>query len=166
EVVESPGGPARVVADKGIDEVEFFIRTNKGEDLLPLRRIASGGEVSRVMLALKRILADADRVGTLVFDEIDAGIGGSISDVVAAKLSEVARLRQVICITHLAQIAAAAEAHLAVEKVAAGGRTITRVIEVDGERRVQELARMIAGAKPSKSALAHAEGMLKPARQR
>jgi DNA repair protein RecN (Recombination protein N) len=164
--VETAGGPAVVVADKGIDDVEFFIRTNKGEDLLPLRRIASGGEVSRVMLALKGILADADEVGTLVFDEIDSGIGGSISDVVAAKLLEVARLRQVICITHLAQIAAAAEVHLAVDKAAAGGRAITMVTEVEGERRVQELARMIAGAKPPKSALAHAEGMLKPARSR
>ncbi|HVP58299.1 MAG TPA: DNA repair protein RecN [bacterium] len=150
-----------VVGEKGIDTAEFFIRTNKGEDLLPLRRIASGGEISRVMLALKRVLAEVDRVGALVFDEIDAGIGGSIASVVAAKLREVANARQVICITHLPQIAAAADLHLAVDKATSGGRTVTEVTEVEGEGRVRELARMLAGSKPSRSAVAHAEEMLK-----
>jgi DNA repair protein RecN (Recombination protein N) len=159
-VADGSGEPA-MVGDKGIDAVEFFIRTNKGEDLLPLRRIASGGEISRVMLGLKRILAEVDRVGTLVFDEIDSGIGGSVAAVVAAKLREVAKTRQVICITHLPQIAAAADLHLAVDKGTSGGRTVTEVVEVEGEGRVQELARMLAGTKPSKSAVAHAEEMLK-----
>jgi DNA repair protein RecN (Recombination protein N) len=113
------------------------------------------------MLALKRILAEVDRVGTLVFDEIDSGIGGSVAAVVAAKLREVAKTRQVICITHLPQIAAAADLHLAVDKGTSGGRTVTEVVEVEGEGRVQELARMLAGIKPSKSAVAHAEEMLK-----
>ena len=155
------GSDPVIVGDKGSDAVEFFIRTNKGEDFLPLRRIASGGEISRVMLALKRILAEVDRVGTLVFDEIDAGIGGSIAAVVADKLREVARARQVICITHLPQIAAAADAHLAVDKATSGGRTVTEVVEVRGDGRIQELARMLAGSKPTKSAVAHAEEMLK-----
>jgi DNA repair protein RecN (Recombination protein N) len=161
EAIAAGRGEPTMVGDKGIDTVEFFIRTNKGEDLLPLRRIASGGEISRVMLALKRILAEVDRVGTLVFDEIDSGIGGSVAAVVAAKLREVARARQVICITHLPQIAAAADLHLAVDKGTSGGRTVTEVVEVEGEGRVQELARMLAGTKPSKSAVAHAEEMLK-----
>jgi DNA repair protein RecN (Recombination protein N) len=154
-------GAGVIIGDKGIDDVEFFIRTNRGEDLLPLRRIASGGEISRVMLALKSILAGVDRVGTLVFDEIDSGIGGSIADVVAAKLHEVSKSRQVICITHLPQIAAAAEMHLAVGKASSRGRTVTTVVEARGEERVKELARMLAGSNPPKSAVVHAEEMLK-----
>jgi DNA repair protein RecN (Recombination protein N) len=161
DLVQAGAGDCLVVGEKGADDVEFFIRTNKGEDLLPLRRIASGGEISRVMLALKRILAEVDRVGTLVFDEIDVGIGGSTADVVAGKLREVAGSRQVICITHLPQIAAAAELHLAVGKGTARGRTITKVAEVRGEDRVRELARMLAGSKAPKTALVHAEEMLK-----
>jgi DNA repair protein RecN (Recombination protein N) len=161
EEISSGGGAGPVIGEKGIDEVEFFIRTNKGEDLLPLRRIASGGEISRVMLALKRVLADVDTVGTLVFDEIDSGIGGGIADVVAAKLREVGRSRQVICITHLPQIAAAAELHLAVGKGTQKGRTVTNVAEVRGKDRVTELARMLAGAKPPQSAMVHAEEMLR-----
>jgi len=128
---------------------------------MPLRRIASGGEISRVMLALKRILANVDRVGTLVFDEIDAGIGGTIADVVAAKLREVARSRQVICITHLPQIAAVADVHLAVEKTEVDGRTVTQVVEVKGKERVREVARMLAGVKAPKTAWVHAEEMLR-----
>jgi DNA repair protein RecN (Recombination protein N) len=160
-----PDGPVHV-GDKGMDNVEFFIRTNKGEDLMPLRRIASGGEVSRVMLALKRILANVDKVGTLVFDEIDSGIGGTIAGVVASKLREVARARQVICITHLPQIAAAADLHLAVGKTQVGGRTITRVSEVKGQERVGEIARMIAGSGAPKTAWVHAEEMLRLAASR
>ena len=152
---------AVLVDDNGMDNVEFFIRTNKGEDLMPLRRIASGGEISRVMLALKRILANVDRVETLVFDEIDSGIGGTIADVVAAKLREVAASRQVICITHLPQIAAAADLHLAVGKAEVNGRTVTKVIEVKGQDRVREIARMIAGSKAPKTAWVHAEEMLR-----
>jgi DNA repair protein RecN (Recombination protein N) len=154
-------GKELTVGEKGIDGVEFFVRTNPGEDMLPLRRIASGGEISRVMLALKKMLADVDEVDSLVFDEIDSGIGGSIADVIAAKLSEVARSRQVICITHLAQIAAPAELHMAVGKESAGGRTVTNVLRVEGDRRVKEIARMIGGKRPPKSAKLHAEQILK-----
>jgi DNA repair protein RecN (Recombination protein N) len=159
--VEGADCESILVGEKGADQVEFFIRTNKGEDMLPLRRIASGGEISRVMLALKRILAEADRVETLVFDEIDAGIGGTVADVVAAKLRDVSRSRQVICITHLPQIAAAAGFHLAVDKSTVRGRTVTRIEEVRGQERVKELARMLAGSKAPKTALVHAEEMLK-----
>jgi DNA repair protein RecN (Recombination protein N) len=161
ETVEAAGGESAIVSETGSDGVEFFLRTNKGEDLMPLRRIASGGEVSRVMLALKRVLAEVDRVGTLVFDEIDSGIGGTIADVVAAKLRQVSRSRQVICITHLAQIAAASDLHLAVDKSEAKGRTVTRIDAVRGEEQVKEIVRMLAGAKAPKAAWVHAQEMLK-----
>ena len=161
--IRSAEGEVFRVGEEGMDDVEFFVRTNPGEDLLPLRRIASGGEISRVMLALKKMLADVDEVGTLVFDEIDAGIGGSIADVIAEKLREVAQARQVICITHLAQIAAPADLHLAVGKASVQGRTVTDVVEIDGEKRVNEIARMIGGKKPPESARLHAEEILKRA---
>ena len=149
------------IGEKGADFAEFFVRTNPGEDLMHLRRIASGGEISRVMLALKKILADVDRIPTLIFDEIDAGIGGSIADVVAGKLYQVAQSRQVVCITHLPQIAALADGHLAVGKTSVGGRTVTEIVQVEGEQRVNEMARMIGGKEPAKSARAHAKEILK-----
>lgn len=163
EELEDGEGEKYVVGENGIDAAEFFVRTNKGEDLLPLRRIASGGEVSRVMLALKSIIADVDQVDTMIFDEIDAGIGGSMADVVGAKLREVAGSRQVVCITHLPQIAAPADLHLAVGKVTVGGRTKTEVKRVEGEARVDELMRMIGGRKAPDSARLHAEQILKRA---
>jgi DNA repair protein RecN (Recombination protein N) len=162
ELVDAEGCK-HLVGENGLDAVEFFVRTNKGEDLLPLRRIASGGEISRVMLALKSVLADVDRVDTMVFDEIDSGIGGSMADVVGVKLKEVACSRQVICITHLAQIAAPADLHLAVGKRSAGGRTTTEVQMVEGDARIAELARMIGGRKAPDVARRHAEEILKRA---
>jgi len=164
--LEDGEGENLLVGENGIDAAEFFVRTNKGEDLLPLRRVASGGEVSRVMLALKSILADADQVDTMIFDEIDSGIGGSMADVVGAKLREVAGSRQVVCITHLPQIAAPADVHLAVDKVTAGGRAKTEVKRVEGEARVEELVRMLGGRKAPASARTHAEEILKRAVQR
>jgi DNA repair protein RecN (Recombination protein N) len=161
--IEDGQGKKHLIGDKGMDSVEFFVRTNKGEDLLPLRKIASGGEISRVMLALKRILAEVDQVDTLVFDEVDVGIGGSLADVIGAKLREVAASRQVICITHLPQIAAHADLHVAVGKASVGGRTITEINEVEGQARVEELARMIGGKKAPESARLHAEEILKRA---
>jgi len=163
EEVRDASGKSFRVGAQGMDAAEFFVRTNKGEDLLPLRRIASGGEISRVMLSLKRILADIDQVDTMVFDEIDSGIGGDMADVVGAKLREVAQSRQVVCITHLPQIAAPADLHLAVEKASVDGRTVTRVELVDGEERVLELARMIGGGDAKESALLHAREILKRA---
>jgi DNA repair protein RecN (Recombination protein N) len=160
------GGKTVLVGDSGIDLVEFFVRTNPGENLLPLRRIASGGEISRVMLALKSILAEVDEVGTLIFDEIDAGIGGGTADTVAAKLRQVADSRQVICITHLPQIAVAGNLHLKVEKVTGEGKTRASVLVVEGKERIEEVARMIDGRRPSGSALNHAEEILDKAGRR
>jgi DNA repair protein RecN (Recombination protein N) len=161
--VEDRDGGRFLVGEKGLDSIEFFVRTNKGEDLLPLRKVASGGEISRVMLALKRVLADVDRVDTMVFDEVDAGIGGSMAGVVGSKLREVAGSRQVICITHLPQIAAPADLHLAVRKSSVEGRTVTEVKTVEGEARLEELARMIGGRRAPASARLHAEELLKRA---
>ena len=160
EEVRAADGKTLRVGDSGLDQVEFFVRTNPGENLMPLRRIASGGEISRVMLALKSILADVDEVGTLIFDEIDAGIGGGTADTVAMKLRRVADSRQVICITHLPQIAVAGNLHLKVEKSTAAGRTTATVVPVGGRERIEEVARMIDGRKPSGSAMTHAEQIL------
>ncbi|MGD8627952.1 MAG: DNA repair protein RecN [bacterium] len=162
EVRDADGDSFRVGA-QGMDAAEFFVRTNRGEDLLPLTRIASGGEISRVMLSLKRILADIDQVDTMIFDEIDSGIGGDMARVVGAKLREVAGSRQVVCITHLPQIAAPADLHLAVDKATVAGRTVTRVELVEGEERVLELARMIGGGSAEESARLHAREILKGA---
>jgi len=163
EEVRAPDGRTVRVGDYGLDQIEFFVRTNPGENLLPLRRIASGGEISRVMLALKGILAEVDEVGTLIFDEIDAGIGGGTADTVAIKLRRVADSRQVICITHLPQIAVAGNLHLKVEKATGEGRTTASVIPVEGKQRIEEVARMIDGRKPSESAITHAEEILSKA---
>ena len=154
-------GSTFTVSESGADYVEFFVRTNVGEELLPLRRIASGGEVSRVMLALKKLLATSDEIETLIFDEIDVGIGGSLADTVASRLTDLGRSHQVICITHLPQIAAAATIHFAVGKRIEKGRTITDVRLLDQEARVAELARMIGGRKPADSARAHAATLLR-----
>jgi DNA repair protein RecN (Recombination protein N) len=160
EEVSAPDGGKVRVGEYGMDQVEFFVRTNPGENLLPLRRIASGGEISRVMLALKSILAGVDEVGTLIFDEIDAGIGGGTADTVAIKLRQVADSRQVVCITHLPQIAVAGNLHLKVEKATGEGRTSATVMPVEGKMRIEEVARMIDGRKPSDSAITHAEKIL------
>ena len=129
----------------GSDRVEFLIAANPGEPLKPLRSVASGGELSRVMLALKTVLAEADRVGTLVFDEVDAGVGGAIGAVVGERLAALGRARQVLCVTHLPQVACKAAVHLEVAKAVRGGRTHTRVARLDGEARVEALARMLGG---------------------
>jgi len=132
-----------------------------GEGTRPLKAIASGGELSRIMLALKAVLAKVDRVGTLVFDEIDVGIGGRVADVVGAKLAEIGGERQVICITHLPQIAAKAGRHLVVRKEVVDGHTAVEVRGVTGPARVRELARMLAGGDITPTALKHAEALLK-----
>lgn len=151
--VETPG-PA------GGEQVEFLASLNPGFEPAPLARIASGGELSRVMLALKAILARADRLPTLVFDEIDAGIGGEIAVQVAEKLRSVARHHQVFVITHLPQIASRAEHQLLVEKVEAGGLPSTKVRELTGEDRVREVARMLGGDPESPTSRDHARELL------
>lgn len=133
----------RVAFDaNGIDRVEFLIEPNPGEGLKPLAKIASGGETSRLMLALKNVLAKADHVPTLIFDEIDQGIGGRVGTIVGSKLWNLSRDHQVLCVTHLPQLAAHGDMHLHVEKFANQGRTTTRVTHLNGDRRIDELALM------------------------
>ena len=133
---------------------------NAGFDPQPLNRIASGGELSRVMLALKSILAGVDQVPVLVFDEIDAGIGGVVATAVARKLSEVARRHQVFVVTHLPQLASRADAHLLVEKRQDGGTTATTVRGLVADERVEEIARMLGGDPESATSRKHAREML------
>ena len=130
----------------GMDRVRFLISANLGEDLKPINRIASGGELSRIMLALKNVLAETDCVTTMVFDEVDTGVSGRAATKVAQKLSQVARGRQVLCVTHLPQIAAMGDVHFSVEKGERDGRTYTRVEQLDRPRRREELARLSGGA--------------------
>jgi len=146
--------------ERGLDEAEFYISPNPGEDLKPLARIASGGELSRIMLALKT-LASTDAPGkTLIFDEVDAGIGGAVADVVGARLRLLAERFQVLCITHLPQIAAYGSTHYRIEKSIRGGRTKTGVSRVDGIERETEIARMMGGAEVSASVLAGARELI------
>ncbi len=143
----------------GSDAVRFLLAANPGEPALPLARVASGGELSRVLLALKNALRDT-RVQTLIFDEVDAGIGGAVADAVGDRLSALARACQVLCVTHLPQIACRAGNHLRVEKVAEGGRTVARVRPLDRADRVEELARMMGGLRVTETTRRHAREMV------
>lgn len=145
----------------GMDEIEFLICTNPGEDLKPLKSIASGGELSRIMLGIKTIMAAKDEVETLIFDEIDTGISGRTAQMVAERMKEVSRLHQVICITHLPQIAAMADNHYLIEKNVEGMLTHTTIQMLDYEASVNELARMLGGAEITKAVLENAEEMKK-----
>jgi len=144
----------------GAERVEFLSAVNQGFEPRPLARVASGGELSRLMLALKTIVARADAIPTLVFDEIDVGIGGRVAHQVGARLQQVARDRQVFAITHLAQIAARADHHLLVDKRSAGGTTATVVAELNGQERLRELARLLGGDPESRTSLKHARELL------
>jgi len=136
----------RVAFDStGIDRVEFLVAPNPGEGLKPLAKIASGGETSRLMLALKGVLARADRTPTLIFDEIDQGIGGRVGATVGEKLWNLAANHQVLCITHLPQLAGYGDQHLRVEKQVSGDRTVTQVQPLDAGERVAEMAQMLGG---------------------
>ncbi len=144
----------------GVDQVEFLIATNPGEPLKPLAKIASGGEISRTMLALKASLQRTHEIPVLVFDEIDVGIGGRTAEAVGEKLREVSRYAQVLCVTHLPQIAALADWHLQVEKVTEGRRTRVIVTPLQFEERVKELARMLSGKQITQASLQHAQELL------
>lgn len=158
-------GPDRWrVTARGIDQVEFQLSSNPGEELKPLSRVVSGGELSRTMLGMKVILSEADRVAAMIFDEVDAGIGGRVADRVGQKLGETARQRQVLCVTHLSQIAAYAHRHLKVEKLVRGGKTRTRVEVLDDAGRVEELARMLGGEQVTETARRHARELYSAAR--
>jgi DNA repair protein RecN (Recombination protein N) len=153
-------------SERGSDQGEFYISPNPGEDLRPLARIASGGELSRIMLALKTLASTDDRGKTLIFDEVDAGIGGTVADVVGARLRALAKHVQVLCITHLPQIAAYGTAHYRIAKSVKESRTVTEVTRLSVRDREEEVARMIAGAEVSATVRASAREMLKRKHQR
>ena len=164
--IESANGPLEIEGKRyelradGMDEIEFFISPNVGSEPKPLAKIASGGEISRVMLALKTVLAQVDLIPTMIFDEIDAGIGGRTADIVGQKLKELSRFRQVFCITHLPQIARFADQHFRVEKSVEGDRTTITAKLLTQEERVEEVARM-HGGEATVTTLAHARELLK-----
>ena len=144
----------------GCDAVRFLMSANAGEDLKPIARIASGGELARIMLALKNVLAEQEAIGTLVFDEVDTGVSGRAAQKVAEKLAQVSRRKQVLCVTHLPQLAAMADTHFSVEKGERDGRTYTHVTLLDRERRKAELARITGGSSVTAALLASAGELL------
>ena len=144
----------------GMDDIEFLISANPGQPLQPLAKIASGGELSRVMLSLKTILAASDSVGTMIFDEIDTGIGGEVAVSIGSHLKKLAEGRQVLCITHLASIAVYADNQIKISKGVFDGVTKTSAVEIEGEKRVSEIARMLSGDADSAESLEHARSML------
>lgn len=150
----------------GIDQVEFLVSPNPGEELRPLARVASGGESSRLLLAIKSILSQVDATPVLIFDEMDVGVGGRSGDVVGEKLWDLARHHQVICITHLPQVAAYAEAHFSIDKTVEDGRTLTHATHLAGEHLIEELALMLAGSAASETHRASARQIWEQARQR
>jgi len=150
---------------KGVDRVEFLISPNVGEEVKPLAKIASGGELSRIMLAMKRILAKVGGRQVLIFDEVDSGIGGAMAEVVGMKLRELSRHHQVICVTHLPQIACFADQHYSVRKEVKSGRTLTLVDQLNRESVVDEIARMLGGVKVTEKTRAHAQEMIEHAKK-
>jgi len=150
------------ITPDGYDWVEFMISTNPGEPLKPLAKIVSGGEMSRIMLAFKTILAEVDEIPTLIFDEIDVGISGKIANVVGEKMVTISRSRQVICVTHLPQIAAMADNHYKIEKkyIGSGEQTRTYVEKLDMDSRTKEIAMMIGGKDITPISLKHAQELL------
>ena len=145
----------------GADSVAFYMSANAGEALKPLNKVASGGELARIMLAMKNVLAEKDQVATLIFDEVDTGVSGRAAQKVAEKLRSVASSKQVLCVTHLPQLAALASTHLLIDKQERGGRTYTTVTPLDVEGRKRELARIIGGANITETTLKSAEEMLR-----
>lgn len=153
-------------APGGIDRVEFMISTNPGEEQKPLAKIASGGELSRIMLALKTITADVDRVETMIFDEVDSGVGGKTAQKMAEKLAAIGHRRQVLCITHLPQIASMADSHYFINKISEKESTYTDIYRLDREEIKEELARMLGGVELTATTLEHADEMLQLAEER
>jgi DNA repair protein RecN (Recombination protein N) len=145
----------------GGDEIEFYLEANKGEESKPLNSIASGGELSRIILALKNVLSRTGSVASIVFDEVDNGIGGAVAEIVGRKLKSVSANHQIICITHLPQIACFGDNHLHVFKKVAKGRTITFVQELDDGQKVEEISRMLGGVNVTETTRKHAREMIK-----
>ena len=161
----TPKGGEAGMDETGLDEVQFLMSANLGEALKPIQKVASGGELARIMLALKNVLAEGDQIGTLVFDEVDTGVSGRAAQKVAEKMAQVARGKQVLCVTHLPQIAAMADTHFSVQKGEREGRTYTRLELLDRSQRREELARLIGGASITPSLLESAEELLRQAEQ-
>jgi DNA repair protein RecN (Recombination protein N) len=149
------------ITQYGVDQIEFYFSPNPGEPPKPIAKIASGGELSRLMLAIKSLVLAPGDIPTLLFDEVDAGIGGGVAEIVGKKLKGVAASHQVICVTHLPQIAALADSHHVVRKEVVRGRTLTKVKRLNGNERVEEVARMLGGVKITDKTLRHAEEMVK-----
>jgi len=153
-------GKRYYVDEKGVDQVEFYVSPNPGEELKPLAKIASGGEISRIMLALKSVLAKSDQIPTMIFDEVDVGIGGEIAEAVGKRMKTLSSTHQIICITHLQQIASQADYHFKVYKEVSKNRTVTKIKLLSREERIKEIARMIGGKKISDLSLEHAAEMI------
>ena len=149
------------ITKRGIDEIRFLISVNAGESLKPLANVASGGELSRIMLAFRAVLGEKESVPTLIFDEIDSGVSGRAAQKVGLKLKQVSKNAQVICVTHLAQIAAMAKTHFLIHKQVTDGRTYTNVQPLSADGRKYELARIMGGMNISELMLKNAEEMLK-----
>ena len=152
------------LTEKGFDEVEAYVSLNPGEPSRPLREVGSGGELSRIMLSIKTVLADIDKVPTLVFDEIDTGISGRTAEKVGEKLKKIAKKHQVILITHLPQIAAKADRHFLIEKTVAEGKTKTEIQALSEEESIEELARLLGGEERSEAAVENARSLKKKAK--
>ena len=149
----------------GIDAVRFLMSANVGEALKPIQKVASGGELARIMLALKNVLAENEFIGTMVFDEVDTGVSGRAAQKVAEKLAQVSRHKQVLCVTHLPQLAAMADTHFSVEKGERDGRTYTSVRRLSRDERKGELARLTGGDRITPAMLAGAEELIDAAEQ-
>ncbi|MGB3260658.1 MAG: DNA repair protein RecN, partial [Paenisporosarcina sp.] len=155
------------VFDKnGKDDVSFYMSTNVGEPAKPISKIASGGELSRMMLALKGIFSKHQGITSIIFDEVDTGVSGRVAQAIAEKIANISRSSQVLCITHLPQVAAMADQQLLIEKQVMGKRTMTKLTAVTGKERVQELSRMMSGAEITSLTLEHASELLSIAEQR
>ena len=148
------------LSESGMDAVRFLMSANVGAELRPIQKIASGGELARIMLAMKNVLSEQDRVGTMVFDEVDTGVSGRAAQKVAEKMARISRTKQVLCVTHLPQLAAMADTHFSVEKGERDGRTYTKVALLDRQRRMAELARITGGAKVTPALLESAGELL------
>jgi DNA repair protein RecN (Recombination protein N) len=152
--------------EDGKDEVEFYISTNPGEELKPLRKIGSGGEISRITLGLKTIMSAADGIPTVIFDEVDTGIGGRVAEAVGELLSQASKTHQIICVTHLPQISMYADTHYAVQKETRAKETFVRIVKLDGDMRTAEIARMLGGKEITKKTLEHAAEIMQKGKRR
>ena len=148
------------LGENGMDSVRFLMSANLGEELRPIHKIASGGELARIMLAMKNVLSEQDQVGPMVFDEVDTGVSGRAAQRVAEKMAHISRKKQVLCVTHLPQLAAMADTHFSVEKGEANGRTYTKVLQLDRAQRKGEIARLTGGIQVSEVMLSGAEELL------